>query len=324
MVSRQDPAYESRLLARLQAMLPERIYDAHFHISRKYNARFQNVGTPFEQYFNFTEKYLGKGRLQGGLVMPPPTGVYYHDDNLYNLELAKREGLEAGLIVPPYMEPALAEDLLDTYPQIAALKPYLTYSPAANNKESDILEFAPDWMWELADQRELPVMLHLSHYQDMLSDPANYTQLRYISKTYPKAKIVLAHCAMGHHPEKLRIGLEQIRDLENIWFDCSGSTEVLSIYRCIKAFGVDRMLYGGDYNHGESLGRICAYGSNFLALHPGYLDPKALPGDYSYQPVNNMLEGMLTLFDAGELLDLTPDDYEKIFYTNAVALFRSK
>lgn len=109
--------------------------------------------------------------------------------------------------------------------------------------------------------------------------------------------------------------------LKNVWFDCSGSTEALSIYACLKAFGPERMIYGTDYNHGASLGRICSFGSNFIGFHPDLINVEAIPPDYRYEPLSNAVEGLVALFDAGDLLSLRDDDYEKIFHGTAHDLF---
>lgn len=314
----KDLEYEQQLLEYLQSRLPDKVYDAHFHINgRQGMARDENGVTPFEKFFNFTESVLGKGRLQGGLLMPSTSPEDVDKMNLLNLELCRTEGVEAGLLVAPWCGREKAERLLDQYPEICALKPYLTFMPREVMFESDILDFAPEWIWELANDRKMPVILHLSHYQNMLNEPKNYEQVKYLCTKYPHMKMVLAHCAMGHHIRKLRLGLEHIKHLDNIWFDCSGVTEAHSIYYCIRTFGVERMMYGGDYNHGASLGRICSYGSNFIAFHPGMVKNADCPRDYKYQPLNNLMEGLVSLFDAGDLLELTEDDYKKIFFENA-------
>lgn len=245
----------------------------------------------------------------------------FEDEKSYTLEVAREHGLQLGLLVRPGCDIGKTEKNLDEHPEIKVLKPYMNYSVTGNPIESDILDFAPEWMWSIAHDREMPIMIHLSHYQNMLSDLKNVEQLRYLSRKYSKSKIILAHCAMGHHVHKLKLGLKQICDLENIWFDCSGAAEAMSIYYCIKMFGVDRMMYGGDYDHAEKVGRICSVGSNFLGLHEGYLKEDTLPGDYKYQPLNNAQECLLALLQACEILELSKHDMEKIFYYNAVKLF---
>ena len=146
----KDLEYEQQLLEYLQSRLPDKVYDAHFHINgRQGMARDENGVTPFEKFFNFTESVLGKGRLQGGLLMPSTSPEDVDKMNLLNLELCRTEGVEAGLLVAPWCGREKAERLLDQYPEICALKPYLTFMPREVMFESDILDFAPGTIIEL-------------------------------------------------------------------------------------------------------------------------------------------------------------------------------
>ena len=320
-----DAEYEKRLAEAFDRFMPEKIYDAHFHICQEYADMTGWKGDPYEQYTEFMQRYIGR-KIAGGLIMASPstkhTSQMLDAENDYILNLAKREGLEVGLLMNPTYTREKAEKMMGEHSQIKALKPYLTYSSAPDRYESDIMDFAPEWMWELANDREMPLILHLSHYQNMLSDKNNVRDLRYISKKYPKAKIVLAHCGMGHHLQKLKWGLEAISDLKNIWFDCSGSAEALTIYYCIKAFGVERMLYGDDFNHGANPGRIVSFGSNFFGFHPYFITNTEEVPDYRYQPMDNARECLLALLEAAELLNLSESEAEKIFYSNAKNLYK--
>ena len=320
----RDLAYEEYLAAYFNERLPDRIYDGHFHIrGDRYLEQGITHGT-YEPYLAFIKETLGE-RLKGGLVMPPPTFLeVLHRDNAYNLALAEKEGYEAGLLVAPSGTREEVEEMLTKHPSIRALKPYLTYLPDDRRFEADILEFAPEWIFACANDRALPVIIHLSHYGNMLSERANFEQVRYLAEKYPRMKLVLAHCAMGHHVGKLKMGLPHIKGLKNVWFDCSGSTEALAIYACLKEFGAERMIYGTDYNHGASLGRICSFGSNFIGFHPGIVDEGAVPPDYRYQPLSNAVEGLVALFDAGDLLSLGDKDYERIFFDTAKEVFQKQ
>ncbi|MBR5543007.1 MAG: amidohydrolase family protein [Oscillospiraceae bacterium] len=320
-----DEAYERDLAKYFDENLPEKIYDAHFHISRAYTERCGYPGTPFEQYSQFMQKYICRP-MSGGMVMPQPSRLHtpetLADENQYNLALAKEKGLAAGLIVTPGCGREATEKMLDTHEHIKVLKPYHAYCPMDMNRyESDILDYAPEWMWQLANDREFPILIHLSHYQNMLNDENNWGQIRMLCAKYPRVKLILAHCAMGHNVRKLRLGLEHIKDIENIWFDCSGAAETMSIYYCLKAFGAERMMYGGDYDHGESVGRICSFGSNFIGFHEPYINKEAIPPDYKYQPLNNAQECTMAALEAIEVLGLSKTDVENIFYNNAAKLF---
>ncbi len=320
-----DAAYEEKLMKYFDSRLPDKMYDAHFHISRKYCERTGYNGTPYQQFVEFSEKYTCRP-VSGGMVMPQPSSKHtteeLDDENAYNLALAKEQGLAAGLIIRPQDGREKAEKMLDEHSVIKVLKPYLTYSQAPNMYESDILDFAPEWMWQLAHDREMPILIHLSHYQDGLSHPKNIEQIQYLCKKYPRAKLVLAHCAMGHHIQKLIWGLEGIKGLDNIWFDCSGSTEAVTIYHCIKNFGVEKMMNGGDFDHGANVGRICSFGSSFIGFHDGYVNEDVVPPDYRYQPLNNTQECLIALLQAAEILGLSDKDMEKICYSNGAELYK--
>ena len=317
-----DTPYEEYLATYFNERLPDRIYDGHFHIrGDRYLEAGITDGT-YAPYVKFAKETLGENRLSGGLVMPPASVFENLErDNAYNIALAEREGYDAGLLIAPENTREEVEGQLDVHPCIRALKPYPSYVPAEKKFSSDMLAFAPEWIFALANERELPVIIHLSHYNNMLYERANHEQVRYVAEKYPRMKLILAHCAMGHHIGKLKLGLPHIMGLKNIWFDCSGSTEALSIHACLKAFGTDRMIFGTDYNHGASLGRICSFGSNFIGFHTELINEAAIPPDYLYQPLNNTTEGMVALFDAGDLLSLGDKDYEKIFYSTAREVF---
>ena len=320
-----DARYEKKLAELFDRFMPEQIYDAHFHICKEYAKKTGYIGDPYDQYTEFMQRYIGR-KIAGGLLMASPSSKHTPEmidaENDYVISIAKREGLEIGLLINPSYTKEKAIRMMAEHPEIKALKPYLTYSTAEDNFESDLFDFAPEWMFEFADERELPIIVHLSHYQDMLSDERNIRDIRYASKKYPKAKIVLAHCAMGHHLQKLKWGLEKIADLENIWFDCSGSAEALTIYYCLKTFGVDKMLYGDDFNHGATPGRIVSFGANFFGFHPDFVTHTDLVPDYRYQPMDNARECLLALLEAAELLELSREDINKIFYENAVKLYK--
>lgn len=317
-----DKNYEEDLLKYFGEKLPKKIYDAHFHLKSDYAERF-GYTDPYLHYADFTEKALGQ-KPAGGLVMSnAPKAERLDAANDLVLRIAKERDLSVGHVITPLDNKEKIAAVLDANPRITALKPYFTYSDVPDIYEADISDYVPEWAFELANERHLPIIIHLSHYQDMLWDENNLRELRYFSEKYPNAKIVLAHCALGHHVRKLRLGLSLIADLKNIWFDCSGISETMSIYYCIKTFGVERMMWGGDHNFGLTSGRITTYGSNFLALHPSTVKDGglSLPKDYKYQPLPNLVECTLALLEAMDLLELSQKEREDIFYNNAAALY---
>lgn len=224
-----DREFEKEVAEFISEHLPAKVYNAHFHITRGIDTSTEETilkGTgeqpvsggsdaPFSDFLSFTSANIGSGRFESGLVLPKPgfLGAYRNprfiaDENAYNIALAEKHGLDAGLLVTPQCDPAESMSLLDGHTCIKALKPYWSYSVGKNLYESDILEYAPEWIWQCAHERGMPVVLHLSHTLNQLSDQGNISQLHYISSKYPRAKIVLAHSATGYNSLKSRKGLE--------------------------------------------------------------------------------------------------------------------
>lgn len=316
-----DEKFECELYDFFDSRLPDKIYDAHVHICRNFMKRHGYEGDPYDFFVNFTAKYMPR-KISSAMIMPQVSGQHteatLNDDNLYNIALAKREHHSAGLIIRPSCGREKVENLLCNNPQIKVLKPYLVYAEGVENtEEADLLTFATEWMWELANEKEMPVLIHLSHYRELLSHKGNWEAIKYISQKYPKSKIVLAHCAMGHNVEKLRRGLEQIKGLKNIWFDCSGVGEAAAIAYCVRYFGTDRMMYGGDFAYGTNYGRIFSYGSSWHAMRP---NPER-NAQSSYRPINNLQDCLLQLIYAIDAMNLTDAQIEDIFYNNASQLY---
>ena len=319
-----DVEYEKELVERFKARMPKKVFDAHLHlnVSERGEAIFDDWRSYMEQ------DLIGEGKASGALIMGAttvfPSKELFDEERLFNCTLAeKNKGSATALLVDTLDDPAEIEQWIKDHPTIVALKPYKCFSRAENTFEVDMLDFVPEWMWELADKYGISVLVHLSHYTDMLKDERNGKQIRYVCQKYPNAKMVLAHCALGHHPDKLKSGLKWLEGLDNVWMDCSGVTEALSILYSIQALGHKKILYGSDgYYFGKVLGRIFAMGGNFIGLHDG--SEVKIPPDYQYRALTNACEGLLALFAAGDILGLTDEQWDDIFYNNADELYLSK
>ena len=325
-----DYTYEADLLARLAPKIPENVFDAHFHISLNEIPNIPNEQA-FDTWKEYTNRYLGGDRIRGGLIMCHPR--YYSEketvdaNRLFACELAEQhQGFVSGFVVRPKDDPKEVESRIWQYPHIVALKPYLNYSDVENKYEADILDFAPEWIWELADQYGLAMVLHLSHFWDCLFDPRNGEQLRYLCKKYPRVKVNLAHCAMGHNPDKLQQGLHYLDGLDNIWTDVSGIGEALSIIYMLKRLGPERVMFASDgYSFAfHSSSRVFAVGGHFLQLDDVIAaDPSVLqlPIAYQFRPVTPFAENLSAAVAACEICELTPSQWQDVFFNNAARQF---
>lgn len=325
-----DFAYESDLLTRLAPKIPEQVFDAHFHISLN---EIPNV--PDEQAFDtwkaFTNHFLGGDRIRGGLLTCHPK--YFADketadaNRLFACRLAEEhEGFVSGLVIRPEDDPKEMDDRIHQFPHIVALKPYLTYSGAENIYEADILEFTPEWMWELASQYDLAMILHLSHFSDCLFHPKNGEQLRYLCKKYPRVKVNLAHCAMGHNPDKLQQGLHYLDGLDNVWTDVSGIGEALSIIYMLRYLGPERVMFASDgyrfaFHHHS---RVFALGGHFLSFSDSHAvdpSPLKLPIAYPFRPITPFAENLSAMVAACDICGLTEAQLQDVYFHNAAKQF---
>lgn len=325
-----DRAYEADLLSRLAPKIPEKVFDAHFHISRNEIPNIPDAEA-FDTWKKYTNHFLGGNKIRGGLLTCHPK--YFPDketadaNRLFACELAEaHEGFVSGLVIRPQDDPKEMDDRIRQYPHIVALKPYLTYSGAENIYEADILEFAPEWMWELADQYQFAMILHLSHFGDCLFDPRNGEQLRYLCKKYPRVKVNLAHCAMGHNPDKLQQGLHYLDGLDNLWTDVSGVGEALSIIFMLRYLGPDRVMFASDgyrfaFHHHS---RVFALGGHFMSFSDNFVkdaSPLGLPIAYQLRPITPFAENLFAMVSACDVCGLTQTQWENIFFHNAAKQF---
>lgn len=133
--------YEKKLIEYFRQRVPEKVFDAHSHISK-----WEIDGVPeneiFEYAYSATDRILGGGKLKGGLTMGNPydyeTQEEYEDDRKFSCENGnKHEGFVTGLLVRPEDGPEDVERWLRKYPRIVALKPYWVFA-RADHMESDI------------------------------------------------------------------------------------------------------------------------------------------------------------------------------------------
>jgi glutamate-1-semialdehyde 2,1-aminomutase len=191
-----------------------------------------------------------------------------------------------------------------------------SYEKVLNSKFKDRI---PDHIFDTHLHNDF---LQVPPYPSRDDDPANIRQLRMISLDYPNAKIILAHCALGHNPYRLKSGLIQIRDLPNVYFECSGVAEALSIYYVLKYFGPHRLMYGSDgYGYAIRLNRCFALGPSFSGKHFALMKPEEI-GRHVF--LYSAFEGLEALFAAGDIYGLDKEQWEDIFYNNAIRIYSLK
>ena len=312
--------------AHLQGFLPSEIYDIHVHpyepshfgpTARK---KLDGIGT------------LGCAEHRSALMRIAPVqtvhGLYFgypsrdSDRPAINTWVARevREhgtaqgGARALLLVGPGDDrAAVAAELRSG--RYAGLKVYHLFADRPDTMNARIEEFAPEWMWELADEVRGVLMLHLVR-ERAIADPDNQRDLARLCRAYPRLCLVLAHIARSFNYRHARIGLKSIADLENVVVDTSAVAEAGAFQVALKLLGPKRVLWGTDFFVSEARGRCVATGSLFYWLSPETLDqggPAPTPSALTLVGI----ESLLCLREACEDAGLTGGDLEDIFRRNA-------
>ena len=98
---------------------------------------------------------------------------------------------------------------------------------------------------EIADEQRLIVMLHVPG-AGRLADPKVQKGVQELSRSYPNAQIVLAHCGRCYLPDEMRDAIGAIADLENVWMDTSMVMDPMVLETAFKAIGSRRVLFATD------------------------------------------------------------------------------
>lgn len=319
-------ARDDELAQRLQALLPPRLFDAHAHL---YRASDLSVRTgvladgPSEVTLDVWQRQMGQmigaGRCAGGLFFPDPVMPTECVDPANDFLLAQLDGRpdSRGLIV---VYPDYPRDRVDRYLEsrrIAGFKVYHTFSAIRPTFDAPVESFLPEWAWELADERELVIMLHLVR-RAALADPGNQQYIRSRCRRYSGAKLVLAHAGRGFHAPHTQRGLTALKGLQNVWFDTSAVCEAAAMAAIIDAFGPRRLLWGSDFPVSEIRGKCVTLGDGFAWLEPGTVmwEQAAAHGT----PTLVGLESLRALQEAVEQVGLDTSDVRDIFHDNAMRL----
>jgi len=313
---------DDALSKKLQARVPERIFDFHAHVYRREHIRPpvphlacgpQEGG--YQAWREHVGRLVGADRLCGALLTPYPSREGDMDaiNDYVAGQLEGAPGCFGSVVVGPdspreKVEARLAEG------RIRCLKPYHVYARRAVTLECTLEEYVPQWAWELAEERALVILLHMVRL-GALSDPQNQRSIRRWCKAFPNARLVLAHAARGFHAPNTVEGVASLRGLENVWFDTAAVCEAEPIEAILREFGPRRLLFGTDFPVSHERGRCVTLGSGFawVATDQVQWNEKAFFGE----PIVVGLESLRALLAAADSVGLNEDDLRDVFCRNA-------
>ena len=188
---------DARLVkTRLDDFVPHEVFDTHTHIfhSRHFaegnRPEFIPADTAFGlRQFNETMAHWLPGRVVHGLFFGyPSAGNNRAGENAFvagEIAAARAASMSRALaLLAPEDDPARARQLIAQH-RFVGIKPYRLYARAADTAQTAIEDFAPEWMWEICNEFDGVLMLHIVRSLG-IADESNRDSLRRLCRKYPR------------------------------------------------------------------------------------------------------------------------------------------
>lgn len=238
---------EIKIRKEINSWLPEKIIDAHTHISpkelicdideRNFNCTLStfpfyslNDSEKIQKIF-FRDKQVSSLRIP--FVWP---GVEHKKVNEYLIKKCKKTDRIAVFGFPD--DPAYTISELRKN-KVTALKMYYAFLTPPAQKIYEI--FKPEIL-KYTQSNKIPILLHLP-----LGLKGSYQDLLHLIKDFPKQKIVLAHMGcVKLYFDKLDYFYQELSSYKQVYLDTAMVPDGQVIKTALKYFGPDKIIYGSD------------------------------------------------------------------------------
>lgn len=308
--------------------IPEQIFDAHMHLylAEAIPLALKDEDCIFLRQRGMVEDYrLDMEQLLPGVKNIRLNMIVMPDPIMNDLENGLREKANNHVLLQyqnhpecvatPYILPCDSEATiyaLADRPGVCGLKCYCYGAGSVGWGMASIEEFLPEAAWVVANERHLPIVLHMMR-PAALSDPNNFAYIIRMTHYYPNAQLVLAHCARAFASWTCVDAIKKLDDCGNIWFDMAAICETGPIMACIMKNAAKRTLWGSDYP-------ICMHRGRAISLGVGqnWLNGERFKG---LERAFIATENLMAFWQAARLLDLDQTQINDLFYENANMLF---
>lgn len=324
--------FDIQSAAILNDFLPDRLFDAHMHVylgsfmRQKFQGKDASDLLPGD-YYRYMSPLLGGRPVDLNMIIWPDqsmadltTGTLVQADQFLIDQLNQQSGSVGEIIVCPGETAEQLEKRL-VHPRICGFKCYHYLSGLENSWQAEIDQYLPESAWQVADKHRLCITLHMVR-DNALADPANLNYIRTMAKRYPNAILILAHAARAFASWTGVETVEQVADLENVWFDFSAVCESPAIFQILNKTGTERSMWGSDYSVSAMRGKAISLGDSFYWIYEQDLERFTSATKLSFGLVGT--ENLMAVRQACFMAGLCSADIEKIFYKNAIRLFHSK
>ncbi len=299
--------------------LPEKLFDAHMHISHFEKSSGEDT---FDKYCEYMRLFCkGKTLRCNGIVFPEkelenPAQTDKSLEFIAN-QLDKYPDNRGEIMVFPSDTVEKIEKRL-IHKGIRGLKCYHIYADRKDTANANIEEYLPESAWQVANKKRMAITLHLVK-NEALSHPDNLNYILNMSKKYPDAVLILAHAARAFAAWTVFDVVDKLKNCENVWFDFSAICEPTAMLYIIKKIGTSRCMWGTDYPICTIEGKAISIADTFYWIDSENL--KQFSSKSNLKGWHVITEELMAMRQTCILADLTNTQKEDIFYNNADRLF---
>lgn len=319
----------------ISPVLPDKILDFHTHIWTKevWKTTPWEQDSPGGKYMVTTQDYTIEELIGDGKMMFPdrrfevvcfgqPTSTAdMVKTNDYVAKVTKASGLYPLIITgrdttkPAVLEQAVREKGFLGY------KVFINWF-GDNYKDVTVESMIGPAEMLIADKLGLIVLLHVPR-SERLADPQISKGVEKLSKDYPNARIVLAHCGRCYLPDEAKRAFSKVKDLENVYFDTAMVMDVTAIEIALDNIGPARLLFATDLPVARMRGRRVYVMDHWVDLVlEGYQQSAFRVGSDNMRATFMVYEIILAIRRAAERVGLSRQEFENIFYQNGKSLLK--
>jgi uncharacterized protein len=172
----------------------------------------------------------------------------------------------------------------------------------------------------LANEFGLVVLLHVPR-SGRLADPEVAKGVLRLSKSYPEASIVLAHCGRCYRPAEMSAAVKTIADLENVYLDTSMVMDPTVLHILLNSINSRRILYATDFPVAAMRGRRVNVMDHWVdVVLEGYPESEYRVASNGIRATFMAYEIILAIKTAADTAGLSQEELKGIFFNNGMSL----
>lgn len=176
---------------------------------------------------------------------------------------------------------------------------------------------------DIAQDLGLVVLLHVPG-SGRLADPEIQEGVRWLSKGWPAAKIVLAHCGRCYLPSEMERAIGSVKNLPNVYLDTSMVMDETVLRMVFDSIDSARVLFATDFPVAAMKGRRVRVMNHWVDVVTG--DPPASAYRVNAQGIgatSMAVEIALAVVSAGRAAGLGEQKLRGVFFQNGMTVLRS-